>query len=133
MRSLGVAAGFSGAHIGARYARRLGGNHQQCLPNADVGRAALDSSFATGQVTQSPTCCAISSPSTCRLVHFMRQSSACCKHTYLTEVVHCFRPKSRRRKEEKRSWESVSCFHHLQLRLQTRSIGIKWGRGEKPE
>lgn len=69
LRSLGVAAGFfRSAHWGliCLQARR---KTSVMPPDADVGRAAFNSSCATGQVIQSPTCCDVISSCARGLLH----------------------------------------------------------------
>lgn len=64
LRSLGVAAGFLGAHtVGLQTGRKT----LVVPPLADVGRAALNSSCATRQVIRLPACCDVTSSCNRRL------------------------------------------------------------------
>lgn len=54
--------------------------------NADVGRAALNSSCVIGQMLWSPTCCDITSSCSEWLAHSVAHSSACCTQTFWTKT-----------------------------------------------
>lgn len=62
----------------------------------------LSTPAVPGQVIWSPASCDITSSCTRRLVHSVGESSACCKHTYGTDLVCCFWSEHRRWAEKKK-------------------------------
>lgn len=129
LRSLGVAAGFLGAHTGAW---GLGGKHQWCLQM--LMWAGQLSTPAVPQGRWFGCLLVVTLPHLAPVDWYTLWLRAVLVANRLIGPNRFIAPGLKiGGGQEKRSWESASRFHHLQLLLRTWSMEIKWGRGEKTE